>query len=269
MPDRQAPGARPASDEFYVGYLPRAPAGTAAMVRLAILLLLLVAVGVAGLVVLGQGPFDRSRFEFGVERDFEGVVTALPYPALWVQRPGRTGDGRHFSRLALVAFGKHGAESEVGEMLGQPVRLRGSLIYRDGNTMIEIVRGSVQRLSGSAGARLLSNAPPDDEELGLHTLQGEIVDSKCFYGVMKPGNLKPHRACATRCISGGVPPVLLVRTTEGRARYFLLVSEDGETVNRRVLGMVAEPLSITGRVVRRGELLLLMADPATYRRIES
>ena len=52
-------------------------------------------------------------------------------------------------------------------------------------------------------------------------------------------------------------------------RYFLLVSDDGSTVNSRVLNMVAEPVSITGRVLRRGDLLLLMADPATYRGIES
>ena len=28
----------------------------------------------------------------------------------------------------------------------------------------------------------------------------------CFLGVMKPGRSKPHRACAVRCISGGIPP---------------------------------------------------------------
>jgi len=254
-------------DEFYVGYLPQAPAGIAAVVRVASLLLLALAAVLAVVLIVGQGPFADSRFEFGVERDFEGVVTALPHPALWAARPGRAAEGQHFSRFALVAAGKHGAEDELAGMNGRPVRLRGSLIYRDGHTMIEIVAGSVRPLDGPAAAGLMANAPPEDEDLGVLTLEGEIVDSKCFYGVMKPGNLKPHRACATRCISGGVPPVLLVRTPGGRPRYFLLVSEDGETVNRRVLDLVAEPVSITGRVVRRGDLLLLMADPATYRRL--
>lgn len=260
--------AEPRDDEFYVGYLPAAPPGIGRRVRTVTLCLLAVAVLLAAILVASQQPFPRSRFEFGVERDFEGVVTALPYPALWMRRPGVTGDDGHFSRVSLVAFGKRGAGNDLAGLDGRPVRLRGSLIYRNGHTMIEIVPSSVEPLTGARAAELVSVAPPDDEELGTLTLVGEIVDSKCFYGVMKPGNLKPHRACATRCISGGIPPVLVVRDG-GTTRYFLLVSDEGDAVNRRVLDRVAEPVSITGRVVRRGELLILMADPETYRRVES
>jgi len=32
--------------------------------------------------------------------------------------------------------------------------------------------------------------------------------------------------------------------------------------------MVAEPVEITGEVERQGELLILRADPATYRRVK-
>ena len=104
--------------------------------------------------------------------------------------------------------------------------------------------------------------------LGRQTLRGEIVDSKCFLGVMNPGQLLPHRACAIRCISGGIPPMLLVRPTNGAAIYLLLVSADGKPVNQQVLDLVAEPVQITGEVERQGELLVLRADPATYRRLE-
>ena len=41
-------------------------------------------------------------------------------------------------------------------------------------------------------------------------VKGEIVDPKCFFGVMKPGEGKPHKDCAIRCILGGIPPVLKV-----------------------------------------------------------
>ena len=104
--------------------------------------------------------------------------------------------------------------------------------------------------------------------LGLQTLTGEIVDSKCFLGVMNPGQLLPHRACAIRCISGGIPPVLLVRQTNGGAIYLLLVSADGKPVNQQVLDLVAEPVQITGEVERQGELLILRADPKTILRIQ-
>ena len=93
------------------------------------------------------------------------------------------------------------------------------------------------------------------------------MDSKCYLGVMNPGALTPHRACAIRCISGGIPPVLLVRQTDGTALYFLLVSGDGRPVNKEVLNLVAEPLEITGEVERQGQLFVLRADPSTYRRV--
>jgi len=84
---------------------------------------------------------------------------------------------------------------------------------------------------------------------------------------MNPGQLTTHRACAIRCISGGIPPVLLVRQTNGAPLYFLLVSSGGRPVNKQVLDLVAEPVEITGDVQRQGELLILQADPSTYRRV--
>ena len=114
----------------------------------------------------------------------------------------------------------------------------------------------------------VTTPPPQSMSLGTQTLIGEIVDSKCFLGVMNPGQLTPHRACAIRCISGGIPPVLLVRQKNGPALYFLLVSRDGKPVNKEVLDLVAEPVEITGAVERQGELLILRANPATYRRVK-
>jgi len=93
------------------------------------------------------------------------------------------------------------------------------------------------------------------------------VDSKCFLGVMNPGQLTPHRACAIRCISGGVPPVLLVRQKDGQAIYLLLDSAESKPVNKEVLELVAEPVEITGEVEQQGELLIMRADPRTYRRL--
>ena len=113
----------------------------------------------------------------------------------------------------------------------------------------------------------VSGTPVPAVSLGQQTLRGEIVDSKCFLGVMNPGALTPHRACAIRCISGGIPPVLVVHQNNGPALYFLLVARDGKPVNKLVLSMVAEPVEITGEVERQGELLVFRADPASYRRI--
>jgi hypothetical protein len=47
----------------------------------------------------------------------------------------------------------------------------------------------------------------------------------------------------------------------------LLVSAEGKPVNKQVLDRVAEPVEITGEVERQGELLILKADPTTFRRV--
>jgi len=49
--------------------------------------------------------------------------------------------------------------------------------------------------------------------------------------------------------------------------HLLLLSNDGRPVNKQVLDMVAEPVRITGEVERQGEMLILRADPAAYRRM--
>ena len=109
-------------------------------------------------------------------------------------------------------------------------------------------------------------------ELGEATLRGEIVDSKCYLGVMKPGNLKTHRACAVRCISGGIPPVLVVRSEEGGAtsvRYVLLVGPDGEPINEAILDRVAEPVQARGALERHDDLWVLRVDPAEITRVST
>ncbi|MDH3746470.1 MAG: hypothetical protein OES47_15335 [Acidobacteriota bacterium] len=246
--------------DFYVGYQNQAPSVLAGFLRRVVVGLLLAAVGVAAVLVLLQSRFDPGAFEYGVVRDFSGTIQETPHPLLLVDPAVAVGE-ELASWFLLVAVGKHGAEADVEGLDGKRVRLQGSLIYREGEAMIEVVAGSVEALDASGAA------PPVSVDLGIQTLRGEIVDSKCFLGVMKPGRGKPHRACATRCISGGIPPVLRVETADGDFRHFLLTDEAGGTVNDRVLDLVAEPVEVTGRVSRRGDQLTLAADPAAYRRL--
>ena len=92
-------------------------------------------------------------------------------------------------------------------------------------------------------------------ELGTVQLTGEIVDSKCYFGVMNPGNGKVHRDCAARCISGGVPPAFLVRDASGHAETLLLANWKRELLNH-----IAEPVTIRGRLVRSDGRLSLYAE---------
>lgn len=237
--------------EFFVGYLPKAPSGIARMTSRAVAALMVVTVIVAVVLVFGQQRFAASFFDFGKVREFEGVIREWPNPMLVIGSTSKS----------LVAEGKHGAISLVAGLDGKSVKLRGTLIHRDRTEMIEVAAGSIQAL------RDADNTASAVEELGAHVLAGEIVDSKCYLGVMNPGHTKPHRECAALCIRGGIPPMFVARNADGRSVNLWLLSETGEPVNHHVLDFVAEPVEITGQVSRIGDQLYFKAAPATYRRL--
>jgi len=251
------------NDEFYIGWEAKAAPGIGKTVRRAVILVLILALLVPVGLAVSQRMIGTSVFEWGTLKSFSGVLQISPYPHLLVPRPGNVEGQSRFSTYYLVAPWKFGLDrTAIAAFDGKTVSLKGTLIYRGNQTMIEVVPDSIQ-LTNTAS----TIASPPVVSLGQQTLVGEIVDSKCFLGVMNPGQLTPHRACAIRCISGGVPPVLLVRQKNGPAVYLLLVSTEGKPVNKQVLDLVAEPVEITGEVERQGELLILRADPATYRKL--
>ncbi len=241
-------------EEFYVGYLPTAPRRLGKLIRNVCLALLGLAVLVALMLVFGLQKLPLSVFEFGKVQDFEGIIQAQPYPTLLVK------NGASLAQFMLVAEGKHGAE--VARFDGKTVKLKATRIYRDGLTMLEVVADSMQAVNDAANTNLPAN------DLGTFTLVGEIVDSKCYLGVMNPGETKVHRDCAVRCISGGIPPMLIARDAAGNKVALQLVSASGASVNEDVLDMVAEPVEITGQVWRQGEQLIFKADPKTYKRAQ-
>jgi len=246
--------------EFYIGYQKDMPPGLAAFLRKRIAVFFAVTLLIAVIIVAAQNPFAASRFEFGVEKSFSGIIGESPYPTLILDQPVQDRQTTVRSRYFLVAPGKHGAQRFLAGLDGKKVSLSGSLIYRDNVTMIEIQPDSIHVIDAgnSAGGSV--------ESLGEFTLQGEIVDSKCFLGVMKPGNLKPHKSCAIRCISGGITPLLCVRDEQGNALYLILAGKNGEAINQDVIPFVAEPVEISGYVERTDSLLLIKTDPANIRR---
>ena len=251
------------NDDFYIGWEAKAAPGIGKTLRRAVVVVLALALLVPLVLAMAQRMIGASVFEWGNHKMFSGILQTTPYPHLLVPRPGNAADQHRFSTYYLVAPWKFGLErNAIAPFDGKSVVLQGTLIYRGNQTMIEVQPGTIQ-VTNSATMPAL----PQTIQLGNQTLTGEIVDSKCFLGVMNPGQLTPHRACAIRCISGGVPPVLLVRQKDGPAVYLLLVSAEGKPVNKQVLDLVAEPVEITGNVERQGELLILRADPATYRKL--
>lgn len=239
------------NDDFYVGYLPKAPAGLAKVVKRIALALILIGLAAAAELIYDQAPFAASKFEYGVYREYTGVIEEWPYPILRTEH----------STFLLVGEGKHGFSAAVRGLQGKGVHLRASLIERGEDRMLEVVSASLRETA-------TASQPQAIQRVGLGTvhLRGEIVDSKCYLGVMNPGNGKVHRDCAVRCISGGAPPAFIARDASGETRVLLLVGSDGRALNREVLSFVAEPIYITGELVRSGSNLILKAEPARFRR---
>ncbi len=250
-------------DTFYIGYRNAMPEFLRGFVRARVAVTLAMALCAGVIFAALQGPFPAKRFEYGTEREFVGWIREAPVPQLVVPEPLQL----TWSVYLLSEAGtKLGAQRRVAGLDGALVRARGTLIYREDHTMLDIGPDSLERLA--PGGQTGTGAPlPGLEELGRHRLVGEIVDSKCFLGVMNPATGKTHRACAARCLSGGNPPLLLVRSSEGPDLQLLLVGPQGESLHRAVLPFVAEPVEIEGRVSRFDHLLVLWADPATLRRL--
>jgi sulfoxide reductase heme-binding subunit YedZ len=238
---------------LYIGYLPVAPAGTARLTRRAAVTILGLTAAIQTSFALAQRGYEPSRFEYGHDTEIEGTVRATPYPMLEVRRP----ESGTVSRYLLAAQGKHGAQAMAAEYEGRTVRVRGPLAYRGNLTLLEI-----------ADAVPVGEGEPTADgpvvEYGTFELSGEVVDSKCWLGAMNPGRGKTHRACAARCLSGGLTPLFVVKDRGGSSLELLLVTVKNEPFPNpgRVAG---RSIALRGQVISRGDLWLFRADPGTLR----
>jgi hypothetical protein len=237
------------SAEFFVGYFNRMPAGIRKRVRLFVILLSLGVIAIAATLATSQAEFSEGRFEFGLDHHYEGTLFEWPYPMLIA------GDRAYL----LVGEGKHGASQDVHGLDGQAVALEGSLIENGADHMIELRAGTLRPAKKPLNIRPNVTAGPV-------TLTGEIVDTKCHLGVMNPGSGKVHRDCAVRCISGGAPPALLLRTPAGESRMVLLTGADGRQLNNEILDYVAEPIRISGVLSRSASFWVFRAEPRDFQR---
>ena len=113
-----------------------------------------------------------------------------------------------------------------------------------------------------------ATALPEQSDKGTVELTGEIVDTKCFLGVMVPGSGKTHKECASLCLRGGIPPALYVEDRAGHSSLLLLVGPTGEPIGATALQAAGEAISLTGSIRRRGGWLVLRTDPTFWRRVD-
>jgi hypothetical protein len=247
------------NEEFYIGWMQKAPATIARFVQKYLLFLLLVIVSIGIALALNQKKFSAAQFEFGKTTAVKGIYSSLPVPHLLVADKG------DYIFMPLVGYGKHGAEGIMLELEqekkisleNRELTLKGTLLYGDGKVLMQVDKNEEPLVSVATST---SSLDPDRKELGHTTLKGEIVDPKCYFGVMKPGEGKPHKDCAIRCISGGIPPVLAITNEKGEKNYVLLLGNRGEKINSKVKDFVAVPSAVTGHLVQDHNWLIMMVD---------
>jgi DMSO/TMAO reductase YedYZ heme-binding membrane subunit/nitrite reductase/ring-hydroxylating ferredoxin subunit len=199
---------------FFIGWQSKMAPASRRFIRMALIPLAALVPLLVGAVVWFQHPVDRGRFEFGIEKQFEGTLYEHPIPRLRLT----DADGKTIDHL-LVGSGKFGPPAIIAGAHGHRVRFSGSLIVREPLHMIELNRPDTFTILDREAQPA---ADPATSPLGAGRFIGELVDTKCYSGVMRPATGKVHRGCAIRCLSGGVPPGLLVHDRMGDGAVFLL-----------------------------------------------
>jgi hypothetical protein len=266
----------PKKDEFYIGYLPEAPDSFAQKSKKTIVILAVLVAIFSGVIVLSQRGFATSFFDFGNLTTLEGVLILDPVPMLRVT-DGKSMFGREVNHhILLVGYGKNGARGTIYDierredvyrsLENAKVQMKGTLIYKDGKSILELTEGinSISAVGGNEEREV------KEDFYGDKTLKGEIIDPKCYFGVMKPGHGKPHRSCAIRCISGGIPPMFWIKNEAGENEYLMMLDEKGRQLGKEVLDYVGEGISICGKVEKRDDWLYIYVDMAAgFQRLNS
>lgn len=256
------------NDEFYVGYLNDVPKQTKRSIRKFVIGAFLLLIIGAATFALTQNTFKNSSFELATSTKITGLYHEMPYPMLKVQ----TAEGV-FKNILLLGFGKSSVNpflqkirSEVHELSGSQLSIEGNLIYYNGKTLLQVTSDEKIKLTKKSNPKLL---PKTVAVVNNMELQGEIIDPKCYFGVMKPGKGKIHRSCAVLCVSGGIPPVLATNDANNISKYYLLTDTKGRPINQKILPYIGKPSIIQGKIVQIEDWYQLQIDPNNIRELHT
>jgi hypothetical protein len=248
-------------DSFFIGW-GETPKTDRRFLLLASLGLLTVAAAGGALIASEQAPPGDGTWNPDDERDWPGQLVRAPYPMLRT----RAIDGTPRTAY-LVSSNKLGVQHRLGAAPDGPIVVRGSLIARGPNAMIAVADGGAwMRPDATQNAIGLTDWQPVDG--GEARYAGEILDSKCWFGAMQPGQGKPHKACAALCIRGGLPPVFCPEGLCGSAASAPLFTDAlGNPHGPELLEFVADPIVASGRIVQIGDVRQFRVNIASIKRI--
>jgi hypothetical protein len=261
------------NSEFYIGWQATAPQGFAKHTRNVVLCLIVFVIGTGFLLATKQKKFSTASFEFGQLTEVKGIYQKFPVPSVKVLTKQDALGNSSCITIPLVGYGKFGAEGTIAELEKEKnisldkkeVTLKGTLLYSDGKTLLQIDKNDdpLIKISDAASTQ---EAIATIKDIGTVELTGEVIDPKCYFGVMKPGHGKPHRDCAIRCIAGGMSPVFYVRNEKGEAGYYLILDEHGKKMNDDLKDYVAEPVSLKAKAIQYDDWVVLYVNKNNIKR---
>jgi hypothetical protein len=173
------------------------------------------------------------------------------------------GLGGSVRTVFLASSGKTAVDIDP-QLFGQNVEVTGTLITRGRNAMMAV--GDVLTPPTGVGDAVL--AAPEAIDLGPVMMVGEILDAKCWFGAMRPGYGKTHKACAALCARGGLPLAFCQIGTCGEGSEApLLLDENGFAFGRAILPLVADPVILQGRRVVVGDVEQVRVSISEIRRV--
>lgn len=186
-----------------------------------------------------QKDFLNGTFELSASRTFEGVLIMKPFPILKVELKKGI-----YKDIMLVNKGKFGFSHEklnthkIKDKTS--VSVVGHLIYYNGHAVLEVENLEIKK------AAKQNHFFNNYINIGEKTIRGEIVDPKCYFGIMKPGYGKIHQSCAIRCISGGIPAVLVSRQNPTREEYYVITFKNKEMSNKDLIPFIGKTVRLNG-----------------------
>ncbi len=238
---------------IYVGYLPL-PRRYRLFVMVAVPLLVIVAGALAGAMASVQRDPGVTEHVAAGEARWSGTVFIEPHPLL-------AGDDGHSYLLASTM--KAGVADRTTLFDGKRCVLTGTVQARGGRRVLLVADGedAIRELAeGSA------SLPPTMSEPRSIRIVGEILDSKCYTGAMKPGDGKGHKACAILCLRGGIAAIVAAPALAGDESLPLLRVDGSTLLPDQVLELVGEPVVITGVLSQAGGIPVLDSSPDQIKR---
>ncbi|NRA29840.1 MAG: hypothetical protein HRU11_06205 [Parvularculaceae bacterium] len=248
--------------DFFIGWAAKAPSADRRFFLASGVGLLAATGGMAYGLASHQQPVGPGTWDMADVREWRGTIISSPYPML------RTRDENGNVTTALLAcMGKCAVKLRIDAMGERTVIVRGSPIRRGQHLMIATQDdGSWIELAGDTQAGDEELVWPTVERLGAVDLSGVILDTKCWFGAMRPGEGKVHKACASLCIRGGLPPGFYVKSLRDQRQLMILTDANGGPVSMDILPFVADPVQVVGEAVRQGTLVFVrMASPTPTR----